>query len=535
MLFTLALAASAVPAQAGVASATLDVLIVTENVGNEANDITIGPGNTTESELHISEDQFKSVNMIGGAGCVTVDPKRVRCPVDIGEAIAALHGGNDELHNNTRLPLRAIGGEGSDKLFGGEGPDTLGGNEGSDEMHGGDGADVLRDDGGEGQDANGADKMFGDGGNDVLAGGVLSPSNTAGAGGDTLDGGSGTDTADYSQRTSVLKITEGDNQANDGQGTGILAEKDNLIHAEIIIGGSNGDSITGAAEANTLRGGPGADALNGGGGTDTLLGEDGDDTLGGDGLADVLSGGRGVDTASYADRITTVVATLDGAANDGAANEGDLIEEDVEILAGGFAADTLTGGTDADTVRGNDGNDVVAGAGGDDVVEGGGDRDQVAGGSGNDTLRGGPGNDIVAARDLSKDKVECGPGDDAVVADPFDSVAADCESVSRGTGALSLPKALKVTKKRVVRILVGCPAAAHGGCSNGLVTLIARGATVRAAKFSIGAGNSEIVKMPLTKKQLGRLRKLGKPSLKATARGTAGATEAVRVTFPPKP
>ena len=403
--------------------------------------------------------------MFGDDGCEAVSAKRVRCPEHIAEILASLHGGADELHNGTRLPMTALGGDGTDKLFGGGGADILGGNKGADELHGGDGPDVLRDDGTDTDSANGSDKLFGDGGDDLLAAGEFSSSNTSGAGADTLDGGTGMDTADYSKRTSVLKITEGDGQANDGQGAGILAEHDNLVHAEIVVGGSNGDSITGAAEANTLRGGPGADDLHGGGGTDTLLGEDGDDTLAGDALADVLSGGRGVDTASYADRITPVVASLDGAANDGAANEGDLVDDDIEVLASGFAADQLAGGTRADGIRGNDGNDSLTGAGGDDVLDGNGDDDKLTGGSGDDTLRGGAGNDTFAARDLSKDRVECGPGADTVVADPFDSVAADCESVARGTGALSLPKTLTVTPKRVVKILVGCPAGAYRGCA----------------------------------------------------------------------
>jgi hypothetical protein len=52
-------------------------------------------------------------------------------------------------------------------------------------------------------------------------------------------------------------------------------------------------------------------------------------------------------------------------------------------------------------------------------------------------IRTGDGNDKVAARNGTADKISCGSGTDSVVADPQDSVAADCESVDRGTTVLA--------------------------------------------------------------------------------------------------
>jgi hypothetical protein len=54
-------------------------------------------------------------------------------------------------------------------------------------------------------------------------------------------------------------------------------------------------------------------------------------------------------------------------------------------------------------------------------------------------LRAGDGDDKVAARNGSADKISCGSGSDAVAADPQDDVAADCESVDRGSAPLTAP------------------------------------------------------------------------------------------------
>lgn len=91
-------------------------------------------------------------------------------------------------------------------------------------------------------------------------------------------------------------------------------------------------------------------------------------------------------------------------------------------LLGGAGADRISGGEAADELSGGEGNDVVAGGPGDDVLSG----DQ-----GSDGLDGGDGADRIAARDGLADIVACGPGADSVDADTFDSLAADCESVSR--------------------------------------------------------------------------------------------------------
>jgi Thrombospondin type 3 repeat/RTX calcium-binding nonapeptide repeat (4 copies) len=91
-------------------------------------------------------------------------------------------------------------------------------------------------------------------------------------------------------------------------------------------------------------------------------------------------------------------------------------------MLGGTGADDLTGGAGADEITGGEGNDRVAGGPGGDVL---------AGDQGADALDGGDGDDRVAARDGEIDTVSCGPGADTVDADGGDSVAADCENVTR--------------------------------------------------------------------------------------------------------
>jgi Ca2+-binding RTX toxin-like protein len=117
--------------------------------------------------------------------------------------------------------------------------------------------------------------LLGEAGNDTLRGG---------AAGDVLAGGPGIDTADYSLRSSSLRISL-DGKANDGAmaGPGGRPERDNVGNdVEIVRGGSGNDQITGNKWANTLVGGAGDDSLYGGAGNDVLSGGDG---------ADLLSGG----------------------------------------------------------------------------------------------------------------------------------------------------------------------------------------------------------------------------------------------------
>jgi hypothetical protein len=104
--------------------------------------------------------------------------------------------------------------------------------------------------------------------------------------------------------------------------------------------------------------------------------------------------------------------------------------EDTATVALPMAA-TVLGGPGADRLGSGDASDEMDGGEGNDSVSAGGGNDVVSGGLGTDELEGGPGSDRLVARDGLADVVRCGDGSDEVDADTLDTVAADCERVSR--------------------------------------------------------------------------------------------------------
>jgi hypothetical protein len=112
-------------------------------------------------------------------------------------------------------------------------------------------------------------------------------------------------------------------------------------------------------------------------------------------------------------------------------------------LVGGLAVCLLLGATAASarTIRGTEGadnlvgtaqSDIISGRGGNDVIDGRGGADLIAANAGRDDVRGGDGDDrVVVHYDSGPDRVACGRGRDVVTADLTDTVAADCEVLSR--------------------------------------------------------------------------------------------------------
>jgi N-acetylglucosamine-6-sulfatase len=96
-------------------------------------------------------------------------------------------------------------------------------------------------------------------------------------------------------------------------------------------------------------------------------------------------------------------------------------------LTGTDLADFVCGGAGPDSIAALDGNDAVLAGAGNDTLDGGAGNDELRGGPGSDSIFGGPGDDRLVGRDLVPDYLECGDGNDVVVADPIDTVAADCE------------------------------------------------------------------------------------------------------------
>jgi Ca2+-binding RTX toxin-like protein len=302
--------------------------------------------------------------------------------VDAGEGddLVNGYGGSDTIDGNL----------GNDRLNGGAGDDWVIGGEGSDQINGGDGNDLLdggRADvffesafditgsandtikGGNGNDtiiaqmmddlngvATSNNYISGDDGNDMIVvtdsrsyvdgtgnkifGGEGNDIITAQSrGNDVIDGGTGTNTIDFSSDfLSTLIVSDSgidysafvniDLALTGAQNLGYYGTDTirNFINATGTLGN---DKIMGTNANNILKGYEGNDLIDGRGGNDTIEGGDDVDTLLGGSGNDILTGGSGYDIVLGGDVLKG------GSGND--------------KLYGGIQDDTLTGGTGADT------------------------------------------------------------------------------------------------------------------------------------------------------------------------------------------
>jgi len=289
-------------------------------------------------------------------------------------------------------PRSLVGMSGNDRLTGDGNANTLSGGAGDDVLTGG----------------AGADNLYGGDGDDVI---VQDMSLFA----DTLDGGAGTDTADYSSGGAAGSIVANLATGMVAKRVGINTFIDKLSSIENVTGASLNDRITGDGGANVLNGGAGDDTLTGGAGADSLIGGDGNDVIVQDMslFADALVGGAGVDTADYsslgtAGNIVVYLATGTVAKNVGGSTLYDSLSG-IENVVGTARADILTGDGNANTLSGGAGNDFLIGGDGNDTLAGNAGADYVRGDGGNDlflqdmgrdsdTLMGGDGTDTVDYR-----------------------------------------------------------------------------------------------------------------------------------------
>lgn len=260
-------------------------------------------------------------------------------------------------------------------------------------VHGSDHDDLLKGDAA-------ANVLSGMGGNDRL---VFSGGN------DTMNGGSGVDTADFSNAGSRVA-------ANLATGVASGGGKVKLIDIENLIGADYADTLTGNALTNVLTGGAGNDTLDGGAGTDRMVGGLGNDIYVVDNLGDTVveEAASGTDTVKtslggYVLGANIEKLVLTGTANStGTGNElaNTLTGNDgANVLYGLAGSDRLYGGGGDDTLHGADGNDLLSGGEGNDKLEGGAGDDKLDGGAGADTMRGGAGNDAYYV-DNAADVVE---------------------------------------------------------------------------------------------------------------------------------
>jgi len=141
----------------------------------------------------------------------------------------------------------------------------------------------------------GPDLVFAGAGDDIIKA-------TINDGFDAYDGGTGSDTVDYSALTASVTVQLGVGILGNlpGFAQGSQSATDLLNSIENASGGQGNDAITGSGSNNTLDGRSGNDVIAGGRGADTIIGGLGNDTL---------TGGPGTDTFVFKphfgnDRIT---------------------------------------------------------------------------------------------------------------------------------------------------------------------------------------------------------------------------------------
>lgn len=200
-----------------------------------------------------------------------------------------------------------------------------------------------------------SDHLQGGDGNDIIAG------RGAGLDYDYLDGGAGTDTADFGYSTVgvTADLVQGQTSAHTF-----------LTSIESLGGSAYDDVFTGNDQGNGLWGFGGADSLVGGEGGDVLKGGAGNDTLEGGMGNDHLDGDDGIDTVIYSRSSLGVTVDLGTGTGRFGEAQGDVLTG-VENVIGSVRGDTLTGNGSANLLSGEDSNDRLTGAGGADTLNGG--------------------------------------------------------------------------------------------------------------------------------------------------------------------
>lgn len=388
-LSLVALLAFASLASASTASKPLSILTYQAAAG-ESNNVTVSDDGTT---LTLIETGANITSVTGG--CTRVNNQKLTCPLASVSAVIVQAGNNNDVLTSTASKNFSVyGGDGNDTINSfGNGltvNNTLRGEAGNDTLVGGDGFDVL----------------LGGDGNDSLDGGV---------GRDYLYGQAGVDTLHYEARTNPVYVDL--NGASGGIGA---AEDDDLLDdtVENVKTGSHNDTIIGNDQAtNTVWGGAGNDNVTAGSASLTAYGQDGNDSLTGSASGDWLYGNEGHDH-------------IEGGAGGDHMNG----QNGYDILVGSLEGDSIYGGNDVDTLNYeaestdieinslyNYAADLLNPESAFDEIHG--DIEVVTSGSGADS--------IDTAGDGLENTVKCKGGIDAVVADTTDTVAGDCENVTR--------------------------------------------------------------------------------------------------------
>ena len=346
--------------------------------GDDLLEVSVG-NHTLDGGSEIDTVSFFSNGDIGLAGPtgVTVDLRLQGSAQDTGHGLMTL----TAIENLSGSVV-------NDLLIGDAGANVLAGMDGADSLVGGDGDDTLLGDGQFAIDfpvvgTSGPITRFDDRGyaaDDVLNGGN---------GFNTLDGGAGSDTADYGDAEGAITVVLGSGYGErlDATGTTTLGT-DTLIGIENASGGAFNDLLLGDGNANVLSGQAGDDVLRGLGGDDVMNGGDGDDLLRGGLGIDTFNGGDGFDRISLFENGATAGAWVDlqtqQVLNDGFGNVESL--SSIEgIGLGTLLADTFLGSSGVNFIFAGTGDTVDARGGDDDILLAGATA-SLDGGDGVDSL-----------------------------------------------------------------------------------------------------------------------------------------------------
>lgn len=268
----------------------------------------------------------------------------------------------------------AVGSEWSDRIEGDNQDNMLIGNGGSDKLWGYGGDDVLEintNGAGAGQASSFADGGDGDDWIISKTNKLLFAENGWGESvydrvDDTLEGGTGSDTVDYSYVPGIgsgdagLMIDLGEGHGYAKSANSHASSSDTLIAIENVVGTPGADAIYGSNGSNVLDGAGGNDAVFGRGGNDTIrLGF---------GVCHV-DGGEGVDTIDYSllpvdtgpDALGVYVNLVSDTACELGGTGFDGIDGmvSIESVVATDARDTIVGAVDTHSVWALDGNDLI--------------------------------------------------------------------------------------------------------------------------------------------------------------------------------
>jgi Ca2+-binding RTX toxin-like protein len=571
-------AATALPAQAAVSSASIDQLTATLNLDDANDNVTVSVsggllvhGQTTGG-LNSGSDWDSAA-----LGDQTVPADGTRTVIVNGG------GGNDSitvLARNTELASSGLNGDaGDDVITGPDSNDTLTGGDGNDRLVAGKGADIMN--GGAGNDTlvwnngDGSDVLNGDAGND---GAEVNGNATLGDG-FALEANAG---RIKFQRANLVPFTlDSSTERFEVNGLG----GDDILLAEAGVGALTLLSVDGGAGVDTLNGSDGPDLILGGEANDVLNGGGGDDRVVGDRGADTMNGGEGDDTLVWNNGDGSDIANGDTGRDDvevnGAPAAGDvftvqpnaarikfdrtnLVPFSIDIGSSETLHANGLGGDDALTV-GEVGAFEVTGAGGagNDTLTGGGSSELFLGGSGNDTINPGGGLDIVSGddgddqvniRDRTADVARGGAGSDAVVADQgqtdildgfeaVDRTPNEKPKVESRTRPVTIGGGTVKVKRGVASIRLSAPAGASGNSTGSLTVRTAKAVRLGglkavlqlgSARYRIAPGASRTIKVKVpkgTNRLAGRQGGLKVRAVASTGRSGNLATSSRRLTL----